>query len=187
MKFMANSADKYYQKSEGTVVLSWQDVEHDVLEIISRMKNDGFEPDIIISIARSGLIPASMIAYALGNKELYVIKVDFSKVQKNGNNQELNDRPRITQELTKDIHGLKVLVVDEMVVSGSTLKLVSSYMDIKGPAEVRYAVLYKQPWAEFDPNYYGRTIKEWPLYPWKELRNDVLDPRARAMKLEIGN
>ncbi|OGH90700.1 MAG: hypothetical protein A2479_00650 [Candidatus Magasanikbacteria bacterium RIFOXYC2_FULL_39_8] len=123
-----------------------------------------------------------MIAYALGNKQLYVIKVDFSKNQKNGNNQELNDRPMITQELTKDISGLKVLVVDEMAVSGSTLKLVSAYMDIKNPAEVRYAVLYKQPWAEFHPDYVGREIKEWPLYPWKELRNDVIDPRARIAR-----
>ncbi|MBI5222299.1 MAG: hypothetical protein HY980_02270, partial [Candidatus Magasanikbacteria bacterium] len=117
-------------------------------------------------------------AYVLGNKQLYVIKVDFSKTQKNSADQELNDRPAITQELTKDIIGLKVLVVDEMVVSGSTLKLVDAYMGIKNPAEVKYAVLYKQPWAEFTPHYFGREIKEWPLYPWKELKNNVLDPRA---------
>ncbi|MFA6427883.1 MAG: phosphoribosyltransferase family protein [Candidatus Magasanikbacteria bacterium] len=178
---MTSSAKEYYAKSEGTITLSWEDVENDVLKIIDDMKHDGFEPDIIVSIARSGLIPASMIAYALGNKQLYVIKVDFSKVQKNGQDQELNDRPIITQELTKDIQGLKVLVVDEMVVSGSTLKLVDAYMGIKNPGEVRYAVLYKQPWAEFKPQYSGREVTEWPLYPWKELRNNVLDPRAKTL------
>lgn len=175
---MNDIAKQYYEKSEGIVNLSWQDVEEDVLKIISKMKEESFEPDVIISIARSGLIPASLISYVLGNKQLYVIKVDFSKVQKDGKDQELNDRPMITQELSKDIHGLKVLVVDEMVVSGSTLKLVKSYMDIKGPAEVKYCVLYKQPWSEFVPDYFGREITEWPLYPWKELRNNVLDPRA---------
>lgn len=179
---MSFLAQDYYTKSEGTINLSWQDVENDVLKIIDQMKKDGFEPDIIVSIARSGLIPASMIAYTLGNKQLYVIKVDFSKTQKNGKDQELFDRPTITQELTRDVQGLKVLVVDEMVVSGSTLKLVKSYMEIKNPAEVRYAVLYKQPWAEFQPDYFGREIKEWPLYPWKELRNNVLDPRAVEKK-----
>ena len=176
------SAEEFYKKSKGIKSLTWQDVEEDVLEIINRMKEDKFDPDVIISIARSGLIPASMIAYAMGNKELYVIKVDFSKTQKSGQDQELNDKPTITQELTKDIQGLKVLVVDEMAVSGSTLKLVSKYMDIKNPAEVKYAVLYKQPWAEFEPNYYGKKIEEWPLYPWKELRNNVLDQRAQEEK-----
>ena len=175
---MVAPAQKFYEKSEGIVRLSWEDVEKDTLHIIDRMKEENFDPDIIVSIARSGLIPAAMIAYVLGNKQLYVIKVDFSKVQKSGQDQELNDKPVITQELTKDVQGLKVLVVDEMAVSGSTLKLVKAYMDMKNPQEVRYAVLYKQPWAEFQPNYSGREIKEWPLYPWKELRNNILDPRA---------
>lgn len=180
---MNKIAQEYYAKSEGIVNLSWQDVEQDVLDIITKMKKDNFEPDVIISIARSGLIPASMIAYALGNKELYVVKVDFSKTQKSGKDQDLHDKPTITQELTKDIHGLKVLVVDEMVVSGTTLKLMNLYMQIKNPAEVKYAVLYKQPWSEFTPDYFGREIKEWPLYPWKELRNNVLDPRAKELKI----
>ena len=178
---MNPAAQEYYEKSEGIVNLSWKDVEDDVLKIIGKMKEDGFEPDLIVSIARSGLIPASMIAYTLGNKQLYVIKVDFSLIQKDGKDQELRDKPVITQELSKDVSGLKVLVVDEMVVSGSTLKLVKAYMDIKNPAEVKYCVLYKQPWAEFKPDYFGREIVEWPIYPWKELRNNVLDPRAKVV------
>jgi len=176
----ASAAEEFYKKSRGIETLSWKDVEHDTLRIIEQMQKDGFDPDVIVSIARSGLIPASMIAYALGNKQLYVIKVDFSKTQKSGQDQELMKKPIITQELTNNIQGLKVLVVDEMAVSGSTLKLVSNYMEIKNPAEVRYAVLYKQPWAEFNPDYAGREIEEWPLYPWKELRNNVLDPRAKT-------
>ncbi|MFA6486554.1 MAG: phosphoribosyltransferase family protein [Candidatus Magasanikbacteria bacterium] len=177
---MTQSAQELYSKSEGIIRLTWEDVEHDTLKIIADMKKDGFEPDAIISIARSGLIPASLIAYALGNKQLYVIKVDFSKMQKSGQDQDLLPRPMITQELSANISGMKVLVVDEMAVSGSTLKLVSKYMEIKDPKEVKYAVLYKQPWAEFKPDYSGREIKEWPLYPWKELRNNILDPRAKA-------
>jgi len=179
---MTVAAKEYYQKSEGVRTISWQDVEEDVLRIIDQMAQEDFEPDVIVSIARSGLIPASMIAYTLGNKQLYVIKVDFSKTQKSGADQDLAKHPIITQELAKDISGLKVLVVDEMAVSGSTLKLVSAYMDLKHPREIKYAVLYKQPWAEFSPDYVGREIKEWPLYPWKELRNNILDPRAKAEK-----
>lgn len=143
------------------------------------MKRENFEPDLIVSIARSGLIPAALIAYTLGNKQLYVVKIDFSKTQRDGKNQDLMERPVITQELTKDVRGLKILVVDEMCVSGSTLKMMRDYMDMKQPAEVRYAVLYKQPWSEFNPNYSGREIEAWPIYPWKELRNDVIDPRAK--------
>jgi len=166
-------AQRYYNNSEGEVHLSWQDVEDAAKHIIKSMKVANFEPDIIISIARSGLIPASLISYALGNKELYVIKVDFSKNQREGSDQELRDSPKISQELSKDIEGLKVLVVDEMVVSGSTLKVVSSYLGMKSPREVKYAVLYKQPWTEFHPDYFGDDVKQWPIFPWKRLKKSL--------------
>lgn len=161
--------EKYYNKSEGEVHLSWEDVEDAAKKVIHDMKLDNFEPDIIISIARSGLIPASLISYALGNKELYVVKIDFSKNQKMGHRQDLRDKPKISQELSKDIEGLNVLVVDEMVVSGSTLKLMADYLQMKSPKEVKYCVLYRQPWAEFRPDYCGEEIRQWPIFPWKRL------------------
>lgn len=170
MKSMNAKAQEHYNKSEGEVHLCWHDVEVASQKIITQMKLENFEPDIIISIARSGLIPASLISYALGNKELYVIKVDFSTKQKLGNEQELRKVPKISQELSKDIENLKVLVVDEMVVSGSTLKVVSGYLGMKSPAEVKYSVLYKQPWAEFTPDYFGNEIRQWPIFPWKRLK-----------------
>ncbi len=163
-------AQEFYEKSEGQVDLSWVDVENAAKTIIESMKAEGFVPDIIISIARSGLIPASLISYALGNKELYVIKVDFSKNQKLSHKQDLREKPKISQEMSKDIEGLNVLVVDEMVVSGETLKLVSSYLAMKNPAQAKYAVLYKQPWSQFEPDYCGQEIRQWPVFPWKRLK-----------------
>jgi len=169
---------EYYDKSVGEIALTWEDVEQGAMNIISRMKEDNFEPDVIISIARSGLIPASLISYALGNKELYVIKIDFSKTQKLDKLQDMRHKPKISQELSKDIEGKKILVVDEMVVSGETLQLVSDYLAMKDPAEVKYAVLYKQPWTQFNPDYYGEKVTAWPIFPWKSLRNNIRDPRT---------
>lgn len=161
--------EKYYNKSEGEVHLSWEDVEDAAKKIIYDMKLNNFEPDIIISIARSGLIPASLISYALGNKELYVVKIDFSKTQQMSKRQDMRDKPKISQELSKDIEGLNVLVVDEMVVSGTTLKLMNDYLQMKSPKDVKYCVLYKQPWTEFNPDYCGQEIRQWPIFPWKRL------------------
>lgn len=164
-------AKDFYEKSEGQVDLQWTDVEVAAKKIIDQMKADEFVPDIIISIARSGLIPASLISYALGNKELYVIKVDFSKNQKLSHRQDLREKPKISQEISKDVEGLKVLVIDEMVVSGETLKLVSSYLGMKNPAVAKYAVLYKQPWSQFEPDYFGEEVRAWPVFPWKRLKD----------------
>lgn len=167
---MEATALDFYEKSEGEIELSWSHVEDAASRIIERMRRDAFEPDMIISIARSGLIPAALISYATGNKKLYVIKIDFSKTQRSGADQDLRHMPIISQELSKDIEGLKVLVVDEMVVSGATLKTVHTYLQMKNPKEVKYVVLYKQPWAQFQPDYYGEEIRQWPIFPWKRLR-----------------
>jgi hypoxanthine phosphoribosyltransferase len=167
---MTEEIKEYYKKAKGEKLVTWKDVEQCALDIVHKIKEDDFEPDIIISIARSGLIPASLVSYALGNKELYVIKTDLSLEQKVGKDQEMRRKPKISQELSKDIEGMKVLVVDEMAVSGSTLQLVSDYLEMKHPAEVRFSVMYKMPWAEFEPDYYGVEKEEWPIFPWKRLK-----------------
>lgn len=175
---MSSSAEKYYARNKKEVKLTWQDVEKAALHIVRKLQKDKFQPDIIISLARSGLIPAALISYCIGNKQLYTIKADFSKTQSSGKNQDLRSRPVLSQRIKRTLKGLKILVVDEMTVSGETLKLVSEYLKTKHPKEVRYAVLYRQPWSQFQPDYYGKLIKEWPLYPWKELRNNIRDPRS---------
>ena len=175
---MSSIADAYYARNKKEVKLTWQDVEKAALHIVHTLQKDKFQPDIIISLARSGLIPAALISYCIGNKQLYTIKADFSKTQSSGKNQDLRSRPVLSQRIKRTLKGLKILVVDEMTVSGETLKLVSAYLKTKHPKEVRYAVLYRQPWSQFKPDYYGKLIKEWPLYPWKELRNNIRDPRS---------
>lgn len=167
----------FYLKNEREEIISWVDVENAVLKIVGKLKRDKFKPDIIISLARSGLIPAALISYCIGNKQLYTIKADFSKTQSKGKNQDLMSRPKLSQRIKKSLKGFKILVVDEMTVSGETLKLVSEYLKTKKPKDVRYAVLYRQPWSKFKPNYFGKQIKFWPLYPWKDLHNNIRDPR----------
>ncbi len=169
---------KYYLKNKSEIKISWQMVEKAALHIVHKLQKDKFQPDIIISLARSGLIPAALISYCIGNKQLYTVKADFSKTQSNGKLQDLRSRPVLSQRIKRSLKGLKILVVDEMTVSGETLKLVAEYLKTKKPKQVRYAVLYKQPWTQFKPDYYGQLIRQWPLYPWKELKNNVRDPRS---------
>src|SRR3989344_4720127 len=178
---MSVVAHKFYKKNRGEIKITWEDVERDTLHIVHAMAKNNFKPDVIISPGRSGLIPAAMNSYCLGNKQLYVIKAGFSKVQSNDSAQDLRSRPVLSQRIKRSLKGLKILVVDEMTVSGETLKLVSKYLKTKHPRQVKFAVLYQQPWSQFKPDYCARTITTWPLFPWKELRNNVKDPRAKLV------
>jgi len=57
--------------------LSWQRFGEASRELAKVIAADGFEPDLILSIARGGLFLAGSLGYALAVKNLYVMNVEF--------------------------------------------------------------------------------------------------------------
>ncbi|MEM4809810.1 MAG: phosphoribosyltransferase family protein, partial [Desulfurococcaceae archaeon] len=72
-------------------------------------------------------------------------------------------------------HGLKILVVDDIVDTGETLKLARDYIrENWRPNEVKTAALqWISPVAKFKPDYYYIEITEWTWfqYPWTRLED----------------
>ena len=57
--------------------LSWQAFGEASRELATVIAADGFEPDLILSIARGGLFLAGALGYALAVKNLHVMNVEF--------------------------------------------------------------------------------------------------------------
>jgi hypoxanthine phosphoribosyltransferase len=57
--------------------LSWQRFGEASRELAKIIAADGFQPDLILSIARGGLFLAGSLGYALAVKNLYVMNVEF--------------------------------------------------------------------------------------------------------------
>ena len=57
--------------------LTWQRFGEASRELATAIAADGFEPDLILSIARGGLFLAGSLGYALAVKNLYVMNVEF--------------------------------------------------------------------------------------------------------------
>ena len=57
--------------------LSWQGFGDASRELATAIAADGFEPDLILSIARGGLFLAASLGYALAVKNLHVTNVEF--------------------------------------------------------------------------------------------------------------
>jgi hypoxanthine phosphoribosyltransferase len=58
-------------------ILTWDGFGTAIGELAEMIAGDGFEPDIILGIARGGLIPAGSLGYALSIKNCYVMNVEF--------------------------------------------------------------------------------------------------------------
>ena len=58
-------------------VMSWQDLGDSARELAEQVHRDGYRPDMVLAIARGGLLVAGALAYALGVKNTFTMNVEF--------------------------------------------------------------------------------------------------------------
>ena len=142
--------------------LSYEEFGVAVRELAQAIKDSGYEPDIVLSIARGGLLIGGALGYALGVKNTFTMSVEFYT----GVNERLAlpvVLPPVPNKI--DLTGLKVLVADDVADTGATLKLVQEFC-AGYVAEVRSAVLYEKPQSVEKPDYAWRHTDKWIEFPW---------------------
>ncbi|MBB5916978.1 hypothetical protein BJY24_005890 [Nocardia transvalensis] len=156
--------------------LSWELFGSASRELAEQVAKDGFEPDLILSIARGGLFVAGALGYALDVKNLHVMNVEFYT----GVDQRL-DLPVMLPPVPQavDLAGAHVLVADDVADTGATLKLVRDFCAGK-VAEVRCAVVYQKPRSEVDCEYVWKRTDRWINFPWS-VQPPVTSRAARVL------
>ena len=143
-------------------VLTWERFGIATRELASAIARDGFRPDIVLAIARGGLTVAGALAYALGVKNCFAMNVEFYT----GVDERL-EMPVVlppTLDLV-DIHGLRVLIADDVTDTGRTLELVRKEI-AEHVAEARCAVLFHKPRSVITPEYVWERTERWIDFPW---------------------
>ena len=142
--------------------LSWQTFGEASRELAKAIAADGFEPDLILSIARGGLFLAGSLGYALAVKNLHVMNVEFY----DGVGTTL-DMPVMLPPVPSavDFSAKKVLIANDVADSGKTIELVRSF--IKDHVEdVRTAVIYEKPRSLIRCDYVWKHTDRWINFPW---------------------
>ena len=143
-------------------VLSYKKFGVGVRELAQSIAASGFRPEVVVAVARGGLVPAGALAYALGTKAAGTLNVEFyTDVEAT-----LPD-PIVLEPLldTSAIRGKRILVVDDVADSGRTLALVMQIME-QHDAIARSAVLYTKPRTVIRPDYSWRETSLWITFPW---------------------
>jgi hypoxanthine phosphoribosyltransferase len=143
-------------------VLTWDLFGTASRELAGQVAADGYQPDIILSIARGGLFVAGALGYALDVKNLHVMNVEFYT----GVDQRL-PVPIVLPPVPNvvDLSGSTVLVADDVADTGATLKLVRDFC-VDHVAEVRCAVVYEKPHSCVTCEYVWRRTEKWIDFPW---------------------
>ena len=161
--------------SEERERLSWQAFGEATRQLAAQIDEDGYRPDIILAIARGGLLVAGALGYALSVKNLYTMNVEYYT----GVDERL-DVPMILPPIPDPgfLANADVLIVDDVADTGHTLAAVKDFCTGK-VAAVRAAVLYEKPRSVVHCEYVWRSTDLWIEFPWSD-RPPVVSSRAQA-------
>jgi hypoxanthine phosphoribosyltransferase len=150
--------------------LSWVEFWSKVQELISKIEGSGFEPDLVLSIGRSGSVVGGMIATNLKAKRHIAIDRTVRILrQPDGTDRTYIDIDKTVIPNKEAFKNKKVLVVMSECETGLTLSEFYDYLQKEmHNLEIRTAVIFKRDNVHFFPHYYVMsTDDQWPELPFR--------------------
>lgn len=145
-------------------LVSWERVARLCRALAREIRASGFEPDVIVAIARGGYVPARLLADALG-----IMNVTSFRIEHYLAGAAKQPEARVKYPLAVDLTGQRVLVVDDVGDTGDTFVVAMEHVRAHGtPAEIRTAVMHHKAGCRFAPDFCAQRVKAWRwiTYPW---------------------
>ena len=161
-------------------LVSWEEIVEWSRGLSEAIEQSGWRPDIIVAVSRGGFVPARLLCDFLDVTDLLSVQsqhwVEAARAA---------ERAILKYPYRVDASGKRVLVVDDIVDTGETLRLARDFIEREwGPREVRTAALqWISSVAKYKPDYYYIEVRDWTWfqYPWTRLE-DVMQFISRIFR-----
>ena len=142
-------------------ILSNNEINNAIKEIVNQIDISGFTPEIIISINRGGCIPGVYLSHYF-KKPHNIIDIKSLKAKS------LKDFSLLTNTLKKN---KSVLVIDDINDSGKTFDIVKKIFSSSNN-EIRFAGLINNVSSKTKIDFHGQLIYKrdnpvWYVFPWE--------------------
>ena len=165
-------------------VPTWNQIYDMLLDQAQKIQGDGYKPDIIIGIARGGLVPARILSDLLEVPDLATIQIEYY-----ADIAQTKQEPILKRSLHTQLTGKKALLVDDVSDSGKSLQLAKNHLQQQGAKEIKTATLYAKPQTITKPDYCEKQTSHWIVFPWdaKETVREIIQKHEgkRATSKEI--
>ncbi len=148
-------------------ILRWNNIERLISKCLKKLPDTKF--DFIVTIARGGLIPSVIISHKLGIRDILIIDIQRT-LNDDINAFKISPLINVGHNFSK-IKGKKILLVDDIIGSGETLKTAIFFLEKYDPQKIETVCLVfnKNNYKEGNPlpEYIGMTVNLWVVFPWE--------------------
>jgi hypoxanthine phosphoribosyltransferase len=146
-------------------VVTWDDVVKLSTSLARKVRDRGYDVDIIVAIARGGLVPARIVADVLGVMDVLSIKVEHWVETASHTPQ-----AKVKYDYKLSLQGKKVLIIDDITDTGDSMQLAKDYvMRNFAPLIAKTATMqHISTVSKSTPDFYAEEVKDWTwfMYPW---------------------
>lgn len=159
--------------------ITWRELHKACFKLAKKVLDGKLQFDRIVCISRGGLIVSRIFSDFLDLPISNFTIVSYVSVGKTG-------KPKIVEKLAVDIKNENILLVDEIVDNGTTLKKAVSYLKAFSPKKIITLVPYIKPWSSPKPDFWQVKTNKWIIFPYevKETINDLVNLFQKQGKKE---
>ncbi len=131
----------------------------DAAALVNRVK--GFNPDTLLAVARGGLTLGHFMAQGMDTRRLFALNSIHYEKENKLDTLEIFNIPDLSS-------AKRVLVVDDIIDSGETLKEVLKLLKSKYPnTQFKLATIFYKPTAIIEADYTLKRAHEWIDFFWE--------------------
>jgi len=172
-------------KRNNLFALSWEKYKNKIDLLYEQIAQSRFFPDVIVGIARGGLLPAVNLSHFFDKGEISVLSI---KRNKTSNFYSDRKAPNIQWiKLTSDISNKNVLLIDDIVGSGETMYLAEKRLLKFSPKALVTASLILNINSKYTPTYYTTKVNDWVIFPWETMDNKSNNKELRTLTQRDGS
>ena len=156
------------------VLLSEEQLSQKIAELGEEISKDYQGKEIVAICVLKGAI---LFMADLARAVKVPMALDFMAVSSYGNGTSTSGTVRILKDLDNSIEGKHVLVVEDIIDSGVTLKYLLKNLKSRKPASIKLCTLLNKPErrrVEVDIDYCGFTVPDWWVMDLITLKNIVI-------------
>lgn len=157
----AAQSDRSDSRDQGVRELTWNAFEVLARDLVGKL--DGFQPDVVIGIVKGGLFVGGAVSGLLG--------CEFFPVRLAARSRDQGGLPaEVRSSIPPEVRGKRVLIVDDVMQSGDTLRRALTATAAAGARQVRSATLVvhkaKPKAGGKRPDWFALETDDLVVFPW---------------------